>query len=131
MKLIFSSSFKKGLSYTTFALMVVYVFGLINIEYSSLGISEPLFEITKEFVVLFDLVFWIIVSLLTVELFIAYLKVRDAKTFVKKYWLEIILLVFMPVFAGFKILKLSLKILKQIKVGKSVFKIIQKLKKSK
>ncbi|KAF6247034.1 hypothetical protein C6990_07600 [Nitrosopumilus sp. b3] len=129
--MIFSSSFKKGLSYTTFALMVVYVFGLINIEYSSLGISEPLFEITKEFVVLFDLVFWIIVSLLTVELFIAYLKVRDAKTFVKKYWLEIILLVFMPVFAGFKILKLSLKILKQIKVGKSVFKIIQKLKKSK
>ncbi|MBT8172642.1 MAG: hypothetical protein KJN83_01100 [Nitrosopumilus sp.] len=129
--MIFSSSFKKGLSYTTFALMIVYVFGLVNIEYSSLGISEPLFEITKEIVVFFDVVFWIIVSLLTVELFIAYLKVRDAKTFVKKYWLEIILLVFMPVFAGFKILKLSLKVLKQIKVGKSVFKIIQKLKKSK
>lgn len=131
MKLIFSPSFKKGLSYATFTLMVVYVFGLVNIEYSSLGISEPLFEITKEIVVFFDVVFWIIVSLLTVELFIAYLKVRDAKTFVKKYWLEILLLVFMPVFAGFKILKLSLKVLKQIKVGKSVFKIIQKLKKSK
>ena len=84
MKLIFSPSFKKGLSYTTFALMVVYVFGLVNIEYSSLGISEPLFEITKEIVVFFEIVFWIIVSLLTVELFIAYLKVRDAKTFVKK-----------------------------------------------
>ncbi len=111
--------------------MVVYVFGLVNIEYSSLGISEPLFEITKEIVVFFDVVFWIIVSLLTVELLIAYLKVRDAKTFVKKYWLEILLLVFMPVFAGFKILKLSLKVLKQLKVGKSVFKIIQKLKKSK
>ncbi|WP_371504624.1 hypothetical protein [Nitrosopumilus adriaticus] len=131
MNLIFSSSFKKGLSYTTFTLMVVYVFGLVNIEYSSLGISEPLFEITKEIVVFFDVVFWIIVSLLTVELLIAYLKVRDAKTFVKKYWLEILLLVFMPVFAGFKILKLSLKVLKQLKVGKSVFKIIQKLKKSK
>lgn len=131
MKLIFSPSFKKGLSYTTFALMIVYVFGLVNIEYASLGISEPLFEITKETVAFFDVVFWIIVSLLTVELFIAYLKVRDAKTFVKKYWLEILLLVFMPVFAGFKILKLSLKVLKQIKVGKSVFKIIQKLKKSK
>ncbi|AJW71541.1 hypothetical protein [Nitrosopumilus adriaticus] len=131
MNLIFSSSFKKGLSYATFTLMVVYVFGLVNIEYSSLGISEPLFEITKEIVVFFDVIFWIIVSLLTVELFIAYLKVRDAKTFVKKYWLEILLLVFMPVFAGFKILKLSLKVLKQLKVGKSVFKIIQKLKKSK
>lgn len=130
MRLVYSSSFKKGLSYTTFALMVLYVFGLVNAEYSSLGIPKPLFEISKEILIFFDVVFWIMVGLLTLELAIAYLKVRDAKTFVKKYWLEIIMLVFMPIFAGFKMLKLSLKILKQVKVGKTVFKIFQKMKKS-
>ena len=131
MSLVYSKSFKKVLSYTTFTLMVIYVFGLVNIEYSSLGISKPLFEISKTVVVFFDVIFWIIVGLLIIELTIAYMKIRNAKEFVKKYWLEIILLVFMPVFAGFKILKLSLKFLKQIKVGKSVFKIFQKIKKSK
>lgn len=130
MNLVFSSSFKKILSFVTFALMIFYVFGLVNIEYSSLGISKPLFEITDEIVQIFYVIFWIIVCLLTLELIIAYLKIKNTRTFVKKYWLEIIMLVFMPVFVGFKILKVSLKILKQIKVGKSVFKIFQKIKKS-
>ena len=74
--------------------------------------------------------FWILVGLLTLELTLAYLKVRDAKTFVKKHWLEIIMLIFMPIFAGFKIMKLILKILKQVKIGKTAFKVFQKMKKS-
>jgi len=127
---ILSPSFKKGLSFVTFLLILVLVFGLVNIEYSSLGISEPMFAITNQVVVIFDIIFWIIVCLLILELVIAYLKIRIAKDFVKKYWLEIIMLVFMPVFVGFKVLKVSLKIIKQVKIGKTVFKLFQKIKKT-
>ncbi|CAD6517860.1 conserved membrane hypothetical protein [metagenome] len=128
--MIFSPLFKKVLSFVNFSLIIVFIFGLINIEHYSLGIPEPLFEITDHAVMFFDIVFWIIVGLLALELVIAYLKIRDTNTFVKKYWLEIIMLVLMPVFVGFKILKISLKIIKQIKVGKTVFKLFHKIKKS-
>jgi len=128
-KILFSSLFKKVLSFVTFSLIVIFIFGLVNIEYSALGISEPLFAITEQIIIIFDIIFWAIVGLLTLELLIAYLKIRNAKSFVKKYWLEIIMLVLMPVFMGFKILKISLKIIKQVKIGKTVFKLFQKMKK--
>ncbi|MCV0412316.1 MAG: hypothetical protein K5782_04860 [Nitrosarchaeum sp.] len=128
--MLFSPLFKKVLSFITFSLIVIFIFGLVNIEYSSLGISEPLFTITEQAIIIFDIIFWAIVGLLTLELLIAYLKIRNTKSFVKKYWLEIIMLVLMPVFVGFKILKVSLKIIKQVKIGKTVFKLFQKMKKS-
>lgn len=129
-KILFSPLFKKVLSFVTFSLIVIFIFGLVNIEYSSLGISEPLFAITEQAIIIFDIIFWAIVGLLTLELSIAYLKIRNTKSFLKKYWLEIIMLVLMPVFVGFKILKVSLKIIKQVKIGKTVFKLFQKMKKS-
>jgi hypothetical protein len=128
--MIFSPLFKKILSFVNFSLIIVFIFGLINIEHSSLGIPKPLFEITDQAVIFFDIIFWTIVGLLALELVIAYLKIRDTKMFVKKYWLEIIMLVLMPIFVGFKILKISLKIIKQIKVGKTVFKLFHKIKKT-
>ena len=125
-------NFKKGLSFATFTLILILFFGLINIEHKALGINEPLFEITDNVKVFFDIVFWIVVGFLLLELVLAYLEIRNTKLFLKKYWLEIILLVFMPVFIGFKALKISFKILKQIKVSKTGFKVFQKLwKKSK
>ena len=130
-EIVFPQSFKKSLSFVTFSLILIFFFGLVNIEHLALGMSEPFFKITDQVKVLFDIIFWIIVGLLGLELVVAYLEIRNAKTFVRKYWLELILLVLMPVFMGFKMLKISMKIVKQIKVSKTGFKIFQKLKKSK
>ena len=127
----FPTSFKAGLSHITFGLIVVFFVVLINIEYTALGMSEPFFPVTESLKTFNDVIFWIIVVLLGLELVVAYLEIRDAKYFLKKYWLEIILLVLMPVFVGFKALKITIKIVKQIKVSKTGFKIFQKLKKSK
>lgn len=127
----FPASFKAGLSHITFGLIVVFFVFLINIEYAALGLSEPFFPVTEQVKAFNDVIFWIIVGLLGLELVVAYLEIRDAKYFLKKYWLEIILLVLMPVFVGFKALKITIKIVKQIKVSKTGFKIFQKLKKSK
>ena len=127
----FPASFKAGLSHVTFGLIVVFFVILVNIEYSALGLSEPFFPVTEQVKTFNDAIFWIIVGLLGLELVVAYLEIRDAKYFLKKYWLEIILLVLMPIFVGFKALKITIKIVKQIKVSKTGFKIFQKLKKSK
>ena len=127
---ISSSAFKKGLSFSTFTLILIFFFGLINIEHTALGISEPLFPITEEIKTIFDIIFWIIVILLILELVVAYLEIKNPRKFVRKYWLEIILLVLMPVFVGFKAMKISLKLVKQIKISKTGFKIFQKFKKS-
>lgn len=89
-----------------------------------------MFPITEQVITVVDIIFWLLVGLLTLELIIAYLKIRNTKSFLKKYWLEIIMLVLMPIFVGFKILKVSLKIVKQVKIGKTVFKLFQKMKKS-
>ncbi len=130
--MVLSPVLKKGLSFTTFSLILLFLFGLVNIEHKVLGIENPLFNITGGIIVFFDVIFWIVVGLLLLELIVAYIEIRNAKLFFKKYWLEIILLVFMPVFVGFKALKITFKIVKQIKISKTAFKIFQKLmKKSK
>ena len=110
---------------------MIYFFGLINIEHTALGISEPLFLITEYVKIFFDVIFWIIVSLLGFELAVAYFEIKNTRIFLKKYWLEVIMLVLMPVFVGFKVLKITMKIIKQIKISKTGFKIFQKLDKSK
>lgn len=110
---------------------MIFFIGLVNIEHSALGFTDPFFPITDQFKTLIDVIFWIIVGLLALELVVAYLEIRDTKQFLKKYWLEIILLVLMPIFVGFKALKITIKIVKQIKISKTGFKLFQKLKKSK
>ncbi len=127
MSFLFPAKFKKALSFFTFILIVIFFFLLINIEHSALGISTPLFKITDNILVIVDIIFWLIVGLMILELLVAYLEIRNTKSFIKKFWLEIILLVFMPVFVGFKMLKITLKLVKQIKISKTGFKIFQKL----
>ncbi|RDJ31731.1 MAG: hypothetical protein DWQ18_03305 [Crenarchaeota archaeon] len=123
------NSVKNIVSYSAFVLVIVYLVGLINLEYKAIGLEHPFLTITDNYVLILDVIFWAIVGLFSVELFISYLKVRNSKEFLRKYWLEIIMLVLMPIFVGFKLLKITLKIVKQIKIGKTVFKIIHKIKK--
>jgi hypothetical protein len=49
--------------------------------------------------------------------------------FVKKHWLDIAMLALMPLFAGFKIAKMSVKLVKGAKMAKSGFKAAKGAKK--
>ena len=124
-KLVFSTSFKKGLSIAIFSLIFIFFFGLVNIEHTSLGISEPLFLITEQIKTIFDIIFWIVIGLFALELVIAYLEIRNPRIFVRKNWLEIILLGLMFIFGGFEVLKISIVLIDQIKISKTGFKILK------
>ena len=54
---------------------------------------------------------------------------NDPKAFAKKHRLDIALPALIPVFAGFKVAKLSVKTVKGLKMGKSGFKAFQSTKK--
>ncbi|KAF6243001.1 hypothetical protein C6988_06930 [Nitrosopumilus sp. b1] len=123
------NSVKNFVSYSAFVLVIIYLVGLINLEHKAIGLEHPFLAITDNYVLILDAIFWAIVGLFSAELFISYFKVRNSKEFLRKYWLEILMLVLMPIFVGFKFLKITLKIVKQIKIGKTVFKIIHKIKK--
>ncbi|NND85783.1 MAG: hypothetical protein HKM23_00320 [Nitrosopumilus sp.] len=67
-------------------------------------------------------------SLLSFELLLKYMKVRNWKTFLKKYWLDVAMVILIPVFSGVKILK-AIKIVKKVKVAKYGFKAADKTQK--
>jgi hypothetical protein len=129
MNLLESPSFKKVLSSITFALIVILLVNLINFEYKVLGIPHPFFPISEQTQMIIDIIYWMVIACLSLELLVAYLKIRNTREFLKKYWLEIIMLVLMPIFSGFKLLKITTKLLKKTKIAKTTFKAIQKLKK--
>ena len=119
------ASFKRVLGIVIFSLIVIFLFGLVNVEHASLGIPEPMFIITEQIEIIFDTIFWIIIGLFILELFLIYLGVRNLRLFARIYWLEIVLLGGMLVFGGFEILNLSLPILDKIKISKTAFKILK------
>jgi hypothetical protein len=47
----------------------------------------------------------------------------------KKHWLDIVMLLLIPVFAGFKVAKLSINLVKSLKMTKSGFKAVHSAKK--
>lgn len=129
MNILQSQSFKKVLSSITFALIIILLVGLINHEYKVLGIPHPFFPISEQTQMFIDIIYWMVIACLALELLTAYLKIRNSREFFKKYWLEIIMLALMPVFSGFKLLKITTKLLKKTKIAKTAFKVIQKIKK--
>ena len=60
--------------------------------------------------------------MLAFDIYLKYRKVRDVRLFLKKHWLDILMLCMMPLFAGFKVAKLSIKLVKGMKMAKSGFK---------
>ena len=129
MNLLHSPSFKKVLSSVTFALIIILLVNLINFEYKVLGIPKPFFPISEQTQMVIEIIYWMVIACLSIELLVAYLKIRNTREFFKKYWLEIIMLVLMPIFSGLKLLKITTKLLKKTKIAKTVFKAFQKLKK--
>ena len=98
-------------------------------EYHSFGLEHPILSIPDKFKDFFEFLIWPIILLLILDLVIKYRKINDTKKFVKKYWIDIIMLVLIPVFFIFKFLKIGLNIVKQFKTAKMGAKIFHKTKK--
>ena len=110
-------------------LSILFFIGLLAFEYHSFGLEHPILPIPDKFKDFFEFLIWPIILLLILDLVIKYRKINDTKKFVKKYWIDIIMLVLIPVFFIFKFLKIGLNIVKQFKTAKMGAKIFHKTKK--
>lgn len=110
-----------------FALLILLIIGFLSYDYNVFGMSESILPMPEEYRVYFEFIPWLLFLLLSIDLFIKYLYVgRDLKYFLKKYWIDILLTILIPVLFPLKFIKPSVKIYKATKFVKSGYKISQK-----
>jgi len=116
----------KILDLTILAFVVVFFVGVLAFEYDVFGLHQPIIHISVEWKQFFDVLIYPIVVLLVADLILKYRKINEPKQFVKKYWMDIVMLALIPVFSIFKILKISLSMIKKLKTLKMGTKLIHK-----
>ena len=114
--------FVLSLEYSILFLVIFYFVVLFFSEYKTLGLEHPIVEIPQQLKQINETVLYLMLSLLSFELLLKYMKVRDWKVFLKKYWLDVAMVVLIPVFSG-------VKVLKAIKIAKYGFKAADKTQK--
>jgi len=102
---------------------------MLDSNFSTLGIDQPIISIPVEWKHFFDFLIYPIIVLLVIDLVLKYRKTNDRKKFVKKHWIDIIMLILIPIFSAFKFLNLGLNVVKKIKTVKMSVKIVHKTKK--
>jgi len=124
---------QKSILYRVFDLsivtmLVVFFVGYVNIHSDLIGIERP-FPVSKEVEEFWEVFSWMIFAALAVDVSLKYRKINDPRLFLKKHWLDVAMLLLIPVFAGFKVAKLSINLVKGLKMTKSGFKVFHSAKK--
>ena len=119
----------KILDFVIIAIGLMFFVGIISLEYDTIGLSEPLLSLPYESKQFFDVLLWPLIILLVFDLTLKYYKVKDPKKFLKKYWIDIVMLVLIPIFSAFKFLKIGVSIVKKLKTVKMGTKVAHKAKK--
>lgn len=119
----------KILDFTIIAIGLIFFVGIVSFEFKTIGFSEPLLQIPYELKQFFDALIWPLVILLAFDLAFKYRNVKDPKKFVKKYWIDIVMLALIPIFSIFKFFKIGLSVVKKLKTVKMGTKVAHKSKK--
>ncbi len=110
-----------------FFLLVLFFIGFVSFDYEIFGLNHSFLPIPEDYKTLFDILPWIIFLLLIVDLAIKFRLVEgNLRYFLKKYWIDIILTILIPVLFPLKFIKPALKIYKSTKFVKSGYKFVQK-----
>ena len=107
----------------------LFFIGLLAFEYHTFGLENSILPIPDTFKEFFEFLIWPILVLLTLDLVFKYRKIKNSKKFVKKHWIDILMLALIPIFSIFKFLKIGLNVIKQLKTIKMGAKIFHKTKK--
>lgn len=115
---------------TIFILLIFFFIGFLSFDYEIFGLKDPFVQLPKPYKDYFDVLPWIIFSLLVLDLVLKFKLVNwEPRYFLKKYWVDLLLTLLIPVLFPLKFLKPASKIYKSTKFVKSGYKIIQKYEK--
>ena len=120
--------FVLSLEYLILALVIFYFAVLFFSEYKTIGLEFPIVEIPQQLKQINEVVLYVMLGLLSFELLLKYMKIGNWRIFLKKYWLDVAMVILIPIFSGIKILK-AIKLAKKIKVAKYGFKAADKTQK--
>ncbi|MGI0038715.1 MAG: hypothetical protein ACREAO_02780 [Nitrososphaera sp.] len=120
---------KKAFDVFVSVLLMAFFAGYINIHADLIGLRASPVPFSHEVIEFWEWLTWMVFAALALDIYLKYRKVRDPKEFVKKHWLDLLLLALLPLFAGFKLAKMSIKLVKGAKMAKSGFKAYQGAKK--
>ncbi|MEW5839440.1 hypothetical protein [Nitrososphaera sp.] len=116
---------KKAFDVAVSAMLLAFFIGYVNIHADIIGLKESPVPVSHQVEEFWEWFTWIVFAALALDVYLKYRKVRNPREFLKKHWLDILMLAFMPLFAGFKLAKISIKLVKGAKMVKSGFKAFQ------
>ncbi len=115
---------------TIFILLILFFIGVLSYDYEIFGLDNSFLKTPDYYKYYYEILPWIIFVLLVIDLIIKFKLVEgNLRYFIKKYWLDIILTILIPVLFPLKFIKPTLKIYKSTKFIKSGYKFIQKYNK--
>lgn len=120
--------FVVSLEFTILALVLFYFVVLFFSEYQTLGLKNPIIEISPLIKQIADMALYLMLALLTFELVLKYMKIRNWRKFLRKHWLDVAMVILIPIFSGIKILK-TVGLVKKIKIAKYGIKAADKTQK--
>ncbi|HXV38020.1 MAG TPA: hypothetical protein VD699_00390 [Nitrosopumilaceae archaeon] len=123
------SNFSKIADIVVLVLLVFFFIGLLAFDPEIFGLHEQIITLPKEIEKYFESLPWLIFVVLLADVYLKYKKTRNWKVFVKKHWLDLLMLAINPFFMVLKFMKISLKLFKILKGTKTGIKIMHKLKK--
>ena len=98
-------------------LLVIFFVGFLAFDYELLGFHDPFIAIPHEIEQYFEVIPWIIFGVLLFDLYLKYIIVgRDWKLLIKHHWLDISMAALIPILLPLKFIKVTLKILRQLKL---------------
>ena len=112
------------------AIIIIFFLGYLNLHAEIIGLKRSPIQIPEQVAEFWNVFGWIVFGGLAIDIWIKYHKVGQPKIFIRRYWLDILMLVLWPVFAGLKFAKISVKVVKGLKLIKSGYKAVKAAKNS-
>ena len=81
------------------ALVIAFFVGMLGSTFPGLNLNEQIIPMSQDLRTFLDLLIYPIIVLLIIDLSLKYRKTKNPKTFVKKHWIDIFMLVLIPVFS--------------------------------
>lgn len=112
----------KVFSITVSSLVIIFFAGYFNINANLIGLNESPVPVSKEVKDFWEWLTWLVFAALAIDLYLKYDDIRCPGEFLRKYWLDIVVLALLPLFAGFIAAKIAVSAIKVAKMAKSGLK---------
>ena len=120
---------QKAFDWFVSVLVMVFFAGYLNIHSDLIGLESSPIPVTEQAEEFWELLTWVVFAFLAADVYLKFRAAGSARIFLRKHWLDLIMLAMLPLFAGFKIAKVAVKLVKSAKLSKSGFKAFNAAKK--